>query len=230
MGAGVGRRSSEEVVVAAGAVETDWWFSTSSWACSAETSGEGASVATTAWAEVGANVVASTAGTTFSSAFSVAASGCCSSSAGAVVLVSQEGEEETGVSAAGWGVCEEVAEDSVDSSASGRSASSSAASGVLSLRVTVVKCAKGRLTNSRNVPSGVKLILLCPLIWKRSPVLMFTLSRSLTSTNLKVPKPVTLTKLSLRRPSSVNSKKERTKSSACSRGSDSRSAKSAARS
>ena len=230
MGAGVGRRSSEEVVVAAGAVETDWLFSTSSWACSAETSGEGASVATVAWAEVGANGVASTAETMSSSAFSAATSGCCSSSTGAAVLVSQEGEEVTGVSAAGWGVCEGVAEDSVDSSASGRSASSSAASGVLSLRVTVVKCAKGRLTNSRNVPSGVKLILLCPLIWKRSPVLMFTLSRSLTSTNLKVPKPVTLTKLSLRRPSSVNSKKERTKSSACSRGSDSRSAKSAARS
>ena len=230
MGAGVGRRSSEEVAVAAGTVETDWLFFASSWACSAETSWVGASVVAVTWAEVGANVVSSTAGTTFSSAFSVAASGCCSSSAGAVVLVSQEGEEAIGFSGAGRGVCEEVAEDSVDSSASGRSASSSAVSGVLSLRVTVVKCAKGRLTNSRNVPSGVKLILLCPLIWKRSPVLMFTLSRSLTSTNLKVPKPVTLTKLSLRRPSSVNSKKERTKSSACSRGSDSRSAKSAARS
>ena len=110
------------------------------------------------------------------------------------------------------------------------SAASRAVSGVLSLSVTVVKWANGRLTSSRKVPSGVKLILLCPLIWKRSPVLMFTLSRSLTSTNLKVPKPVTLTKLSFSRPSSVNSKKVRTKSSACSGDSDSRSAKRADRS
>ena len=65
-----------------------------------------------------------------------------------------------------------------------------------SLSITVWKSAKGLLTNSLSAVSGRKPILACPEMMKRSPVLTFTLSRSCTSTILKVPKAFTLTDFS----------------------------------
>ena len=59
-----------------------------------------------------------------------------------------------------------------------------------SLRTTVSNCEKGRFTSSRMVASGVKVILFLPSITKRSPVCTFTLSRSLVSITLNVPKPL----------------------------------------
>ena len=59
-----------------------------------------------------------------------------------------------------------------------------------SLRTTVSNCEKGRFTSSRMAASGVKVILFLPSITKRSPVCTFTLSRSLVSITLNVPKPL----------------------------------------
>ena len=59
-----------------------------------------------------------------------------------------------------------------------------------SLRTTVSNCENGRFTSSRMAASGVKVILFLPSITKRSPVCTFTLSRSLVSITLNVPKPL----------------------------------------
>ena len=107
---------------------------------------------------------------------------------------------------------------SASSSSSSSSISSSINSNsfvsVSSFKSTASKWAKGWLTSSFMLASGVNETLVCPLIWKRSPVLMLTLSRSLTATSLKVPKPFILTSLSSLSPCSITSKNERTKASA----------------
>ena len=68
-----------------------------------------------------------------------------------------------------------------------------------SFNTTVSNWEKGLLTSSFIRASGVKVILLCPSISTRSPVLTFTLSRSSTSIILNVPNPLTLTILSFSR-------------------------------
>ena len=70
-----------------------------------------------------------------------------------------------------------------------------------SLRTTVSNCEKGLFTSSFMAVSGVKVILFLPSITKRSPVCTFTLSRSLVSMILNVPKPLIFTSFSVWRAS-----------------------------
>ena len=83
-----------------------------------------------------------------------------------------------------------------------------------SSRSTVSNCEKGELILSRTAFSGVKLIFALPSMTILSLVLTSMLSRALTSASLNVPRPFTLTILSLSRLSLTTPKMEVTNSSA----------------
>ena len=117
---------------------------------------------------------------------------------GLIGLIGSMGVSMIGSSGAGSSFMGSVSPYTAGSSATGSSmmgSSSAGSSGMSlkstpSLRTTVSNCEKGRFTSSRMAASGVKVILFLPSITKRSPVCTFTLSRSLVSITLNVPKPL----------------------------------------
>ena len=105
------------------------------------------------------------------------------------------------------------------SAASGASGSSPSVSGISSkvtpsFSTTVSNCENGLFTSSFIVLSGVKVILSCPSMSTRSPVLTLTLSRASISTTLKVPSPLTFTTRSVARLSLMRSNIVKTNCSA----------------
>ena len=74
-----------------------------------------------------------------------------------------------------------------------------------SFKITVSNWENGLLTSSFMDTSGVKVILSCPSMTTRSPVLTLILSRASTSTTLKVPSPLIFTSRSDSNPSFTTS-------------------------